>query len=552
MKKILPTILIIIIGVLALFLRTYKIASIPPSLSWDEVSIGYNAYSILKTGLDEHGKFFPIDTFVAYGDYKPPFSIYLTVPFIAVFGLNELSIRLPSALFGTLTVLLTYVLVMQLFRSTKNRTVWVQGLSMVSSLLLAISPWHINLSRAGFEANIALFFIALGVYFILRAREQRKYWYVAWVPFVLSVYTFNSARYFAPLLSLVLFIAFFKDVKKQWQTFIIGVAITGALLLPIVPHIMSKEARLRFTEVNIFTDSSVVVTANERVAYDGNLMLGKIIHNRRVGYALSYLRHFADNLQPSFLFIQGDGNPKFSTRVVGQLYIIEAPFLVIGILSMFAMYPKVAWILLLWILLAILPAATARETPHALRILNSLPTWQIFVAFGILSVGDAIMRIRNKYHTVLRYVCIAILLGVYGFSVGYYLHNYYAHYARKYSGEWQYGYREGIQFAQTIESKYDTIYLSSTIGRPYMYTLFYTGFDPKEYMRIKDASFDTAGFYHVNGFGKYKFVDSMPGDGLQTKTLYITDPGWVPSDARIIKTVTLLDGTPRLVIFDKQ
>lgn len=546
MKKILPTLLIIGIVLFALFLRTNKISSLPPALSWDEVSIGYNAYSTLKTGHDEHGRFFPIDTFVAYGDYKPPLAIYLTVPFVAVFGLNELSVRLPSALFGTLTVLMTYFLVKELFKKSKN-----PALPLVSAALLAVSPWHINLSRAGFEANIALFFIVLGVYFILLAREKQKYWYVAWLPFAASVYTFNSARYFTPLFAIVLCIFVRKDIQKHWKTFIIGVIVALICLLPIIPHLVSKEARLRFTEVNIFTDNSVVETANERIAYDGNSMIGKILHNRRVGFALSYLRHFSDNLQPSFLFIQGDGNPKFSTRVVGQLYIVEAPLLAIGILSMFAAYPQVAWILLFWIVLAIVPAATARETPHALRILNSLPTWQIFIAFGIVSLVEFTAQIRHTYNKICRYLLVTILLAVYGFSIGYYLHNYYSHYAVKYSGEWQYGYREGIQFAKTIENNYDTIYLSSTIGRPYMYTLFYTGYDPNAYMRTKDASFDTAGFYHVNGFGKYRFVDSMPVGGMKNKTLYITDPGWVPGDARIIKTITLLDGTGRLVIFDK-
>jgi hypothetical protein len=302
--------------------------------------------------------------------------------------------------------------------------------------------------------------------------------------------------------------------------------------------------------VNIFTDNSVVVTANERMAYDENSVIGKILHNRRVGFALSYLRHFADNLQPSFLFIQGDGNPKFSTRVVGQLYIVEAPLLVIGVLSMFALYPQVAWILLFWIILAIVPAATARETPHALRILNSLPAWQIFIAFGIVTLFDIKAKI-HKHTKIIRNSIIVILVCLYGFSIGYYLHNYYSHYAIKYSGEWQYGYREAILAAQAIDSNYDTIYLTSSIGRPYMYTLFYTGYDPNAFMRTKDASFDATGFYHVNGFGKYRFIDSMPVGGLKTKTLYITDPGWVPGDARILKTITLLDGTSRLVLFDK-
>ena len=550
MKKIGIIIALICITLLALFLRVNKIASIPPALSWDEVSIGYNAYSILKTGSDEHGKYLPLDTFVAYGDYKPPLAVYLTVPFIWVFGLTDFAVRLPSALFGTLTVLATFFLVMRLFGTSKLGKSSIQQIALLSSTVLAVSPWHINLSRAGFEANIALFFVVLGVYLILVAVGKPKVWIVAWLPFVVSVYTFNSARYFAPLFGLVLCVVFWKSIKASWKQFLIGAVIATIAMVPILPHLVSPEARLRFEEVNIFTDSSVVVASNERMAYDNNSIIGRVLHNRRIGYALSYLRHFADNLQPSFLFVIGDGNPKFSTQVVGQMYMMEAPLLAVGLIALFVTAPQIAWILLTWIILAIVPAATARETPHALRILNSLPVWQILVAYGITVVFGWIVKIFGKYKKLASIGIGILFFGVYVFSIGYYLHNYYAHYARVYSGEWQYGYAEAITAAQKIESNYDKIYMSSTIGRPYMYTLFYTAFDPTEYLKLKESTFDTAGFYHVYGFGKYTFIDAMPSGALETDALYIGDAAWVPEAAHIIERIPLLDGSDRLILFD--
>jgi len=550
MKKFWSISILIFIICGAFFLRVNKITSIPPGLSWDEVSIGYNAYSILKTGKDEHGKFLPLDTFVAYGDYKPPLAVYLTVPFIWVFGLNELAVRMPSSVFGTLTVFLTYVLVREVFRK-KQQKHSIEVLALLSAFLLAVSPWHINISRAGFEANIALFFIVLGVYLILVSCRKPKLWSIAWLPFVLSVYTFNSARYFAPFFGLFLVLLFYKTIREHWKQFLLGACVALLALVPILPHLVSKEARLRFAEVNIFTDSSVVLTANERMAYDNNSLLGKLLHNRRVGYALSYLRHFADNLQPSFLFIKGDGNPKFSTQVVGQMYMVEAPLLAIGSIALFVAFPQIAWMFLLWIVLAIVPAATARETPHALRILNSLPVWQIFVAYGITVVFGGIAKITWKGKQILTWIFGVALAGLYIFSIGYYLHNYYAHYAKSYSGEWQYGYREALASIKPIADTYEKIYISSEIGRPYMYALFYTHYAPDLYLQQKDASFDQAGFYHVYGFGKYRFIDTLPAGGLEKNALYITGSP-VPSDARIISHIPLVDGSDRLVVFDKR
>src|SRR3989344_5777104 len=105
MKKL----LIVLIVLLAAILRFYQIDSNPPSLYWDEASLGYNAYSILKTARDEHGTFLPLTNFAAFGDYKPPGYIYVTVPAVWIFGLTEFAIRFPSAFFGTLTVLITYL-----------------------------------------------------------------------------------------------------------------------------------------------------------------------------------------------------------------------------------------------------------------------------------------------------------------------------------------------------------------------------------------------------------------------------------------------------------
>lgn len=525
-------ILVLILAV-AFILRVYHVTRVPPSLSWDEVSIGYNAFSILKTARDEHGTFLPVSAFTSYGDYKPPLAIYLTVPFVAMFGLSDLAVRLPSVLLGTLTVLLTYLLVKELIKQKSD------ALALLSAGVLTLSPWHINISRGGFEANIALFFVVLGVWFVLKARSSLKYWLFAWLPFVASIYTFNSSRIVVVLLAPALVLFTLPDSKKNIRTFCLGILIAALAASPMLPHLVSKEARLRFTEVNIFTDPSVVETSNARIERGGGNPVSKIVNNRRVGYARSFLLHFMDNLQPDFLFVKGDGNPKFSVQDVGQLYLIEAPFLVIGIFALFIRFPGIAVFFMYWIIAAIIPAATARETPHALRVLNSLPTWHIFIAFGILTVYRYMTKGKIFYST--------LLIALYLFSVMYYLHTYYRHYPVEYSGEWQYGYREAIGRIADIGKKYDEIVITDSIGRPYMYTLFYTKTDPNELLRTRVSFFDAAGFYHVTGFLKYRFGGSLP-DTLEPKTLYIWNG--VPKQARIIDTIRLLNGNPVLMIFD--
>ena len=114
MKKINPILFLIV--VIAIFVRFIFINSAPPSLNWDEISHGYNAYSILKTGKDEWGKFMPL-IFRAYGDYKLPLYIYLTAISELFFGLSTFSVRLISAISGVGSAIVGYFLVKRLFGS---------------------------------------------------------------------------------------------------------------------------------------------------------------------------------------------------------------------------------------------------------------------------------------------------------------------------------------------------------------------------------------------------------------------------------------------------
>src|SRR3989344_4228507 len=111
-----------IILIIAAALRLWHLGSVPPSLSLDEVSIGYNAYSILKTGTDEYGYRFPL-LLRAYDDWRPASYAYMVMPFVWLFGLSVWAVRLPAALLGTAVIGGTYLLVREMLgRGNVNRT----------------------------------------------------------------------------------------------------------------------------------------------------------------------------------------------------------------------------------------------------------------------------------------------------------------------------------------------------------------------------------------------------------------------------------------------
>ncbi len=539
---------LLIIVLIAAFLRFYQLGSNPPSLTWDEAAWGYNAYSLGIDGKDEFGRFLPHDYLESFGDFKPTLYAYLDIIPIKIFGLTEFATRFPSALFGVLTVLMTFFLVKRIFYTSKQK----ENYALMSSLILAISPWHIMLSRGAFEANVASFFIIAGVWAFLagvqapavsESRTEKK-WYliISAISFALSMYTFNTSRIVSPLLVLLLIIVFRKKLWEFKKQTLIAFIIGFLIFIPIFGFLLTPQASLRFKEVNIFSNKEVIETSNQQIENDGNVLWSKVIHNRRLLYSVEYIKHYFDNLSPNFLFIKGDGNPKFSIQSVGQMYIWDIIFFVGGILFLIRKREGNWWLVPLWLLIGILPAATARETPHALRIETTLPTFQIFVAYGFVVLMDKI----TKYKKFIVYGLLFILF----LNFLYFYRNYFNHYPYEYSGEWQYGYKQSIEYVKSVEKSYDYIQVTNALGRPYIYYLFYTKTDPKYFRKNAKVERDAFGFVAVRGFGKYLFPDEYSYSlSKENKVLYINSYYNVPKNATVVKTFYLLNGERILVAY---
>jgi len=547
--KVNSRLILFIIILAGTFLRFFMLSVNPPSLTWDEAAWGYNAYSILLDQTDEFGKKLPFVYLESFGDYKPPLYAYITAPFVKLLGLTEIAVRFPSALFGVLTILLTYFLTKKIFYKADEKR--REGIALLSAGILAISPWHILLSRAAFEANVATFFIVLGIYLFLVSLERKWFLPFAAISLVASMYTFNTARIFVPLLGVILFLKFHKTLllKMRAQT-LVALIIAGAIFLPLLLFMQTPQAKLRFSEVNIFTDAGVVVESNRQIENDNNAFWSKILHNRRVGYSLSYVRHYFDNLSPQFLFISGDGNPKFSIQSVGQMYIWEIPFFIMGILFLFKKKEGYYWIIPIWIILGLIPAGTARETPHALRIETIIPTFQILTAYGLVNI---FMVLRKSKSLSRGFYLMGFFVAIFAiFNFLYFLHNYFKHYPKEFSGEWQYGYKEAIAYANEREGEYDNIVMTEELGRPYVYVLFYSKYDPAKFRKEVVVEREALGFVHVRSFGKYIFRENIASESVsEGNNLYIDIPENIPGNVKKMKEFKLLNGNVALVAYEK-
>ena len=219
----LPLIIILIFA----FLIRFVGLSNTPALNPDEAALGYNAYSLLETGKDEHGASWPLH-FKSFGDFKPGGYVYLALPFIKIFGLNVLSVRLPNLILSLLTILFLYKLIFIL--SKRN------NLALLSGIILTISPWHIHFSRGAWESSAALSLIVIGTYFFFKSIKEKFIinFSLFTLNFVFSLYIYHSARLVAPLLALSLIILHFKNLLKKLPQILIPIILGITLALPVV------------------------------------------------------------------------------------------------------------------------------------------------------------------------------------------------------------------------------------------------------------------------------------------------------------------------------
>lgn len=308
--------------------------------------------------------------------------------------------------------------------------------------------------------------------------------------------------------------------------------------MPLVPHLLSKEGQLRFREVNIFTNPVPIELSNERIQRDSNAWWSKIINNRRVFYTLDYLKHFADNLKPDYLFLTGDVNGTFSTRRNGQLYLFDLPLIILGLLYFKTKNKFVFGFLIFWLLMGIAPAGVARETPHALRTLNLLPVYQILAAAGFLLL---LQFLRQQMVRALFVVVIMISFFVY-------LTNYYVYYPKEEASSFQYGYKPVMEFVKDNKNKYQNIFLTNFYGRSYIYYLWYTKVPAAEFLVSSNIVKNDFGFYMVYRFDNINF--DIPDQVSGMNNLLVLSPYDLKKYPKInrIKVVKFPDGKPAFII----
>lgn len=521
---------IILILFVAAFLRLYNLGSYP-ALNADEAAIGYNAYSLIQTGLDEHGNPWPIH-FQSFNDYKPGGYFYMALPFVGILGLNPLAVRLPGAMFGIFTVLLIYLLTKRITKSNKT--------ALLAALFLAVSPWHLHFSRGGWEVNVATFFITTGVYFFLKGVRENKYLPLGILSFVVSLYTYHAARVIVPLIGFSLLLIYRRKLfeKENLKLLLGSIIFAAVLLVPLANDFVKDAGGARATGVSIFADRGYIDRVNEARGRfsDPTSLSAKLIHNKPKEIVLEFTRNYFEHFWGEFLFLSGDDIERNKVPEIGQLYLFQAPLILLSLVAI-SRKPKGWKIILAWLLIAPVPAALTFQSPHALRAQNMIIPLTILSAHGMSVLLSFIKQIKIKQLISLSYILVVF---VFTWSVSRYLHQYYVHMAKTYPYSSQYGVEEMVSFVESNFDKYDKFVITTRYDQPYILYLFYSKYSPSKFQASHVLTEkDQFGFSTVNEFDKliFKNIDFEEDKIKYNRALIIGTDEEILDEANIIKEI---------------
>lgn len=545
MKKRMKILLWLVV-LLAFVLRFWQIDQYPAGLNADEASYGYNAYSLILTGQDEHGESWPIHL-KSFADYKPAGTAYLAIPFIKLFGLREISVRLPSLLAGVASVLIIFLLVQELFAS--------YSLSLIASFFLAISPWHIHFSRGAWETNLGTTFMLLGIWLFFKGLKEPRFLVFSLLSFVSSMYTYHTPRVVIPLLGLFLIVFYRKQVFKNFKWVFVSAVIGFLILSPLLLGFLGQAGSARFSGVSVFSDIGPLWWINRARGEHVNPSAIHVFlfHNRPVAYTLKFAQNYFDHFDGVFLFILGDKIKRSNSPDMGEMYLFDFIFILIGLYFLFRKRPKHWQLPLAWLVLAPIPSALTFQTPNALRAHNMAIPLIIISAFGFYHL---LLFVKEKLSLKLFAACLpakalatagCLLFAVFiSWNISYYLHQYFVHYPKTYPEAWEYGYEELVSYLWPIKDDFSKVYVTEQYDQSYIIFLFYLQYPPEKFQKeVVLTQRDKFGFSTVRDFDNFHF-ENIVWDDLKDKenALVCGTDEEIPEGAGIIKEIDFLNGQP--------
>jgi len=465
MKKISKTnLLLIAVLIFSFLIRFWRLDSNPTGFFCDEALMGIDALSILKTGKDHHGEFFPLFFKGFNYDNTSPYQVYLTVPFVGLFGLNERAVRLTPIFWSTIELLIFYLVLTHFIP---------KSIALLGTLLLSLSPWHFHISRLNMGDYYSWTFLTLTSYlFFIKAFKERRMGYFALSAlfFGLTTYSYTPSRLITPIVfGLTILLLFF---KKYFKVAFLMIFLYVIVLIPFIHFHLTDPHSLQRIKDTMGIDIENQPVQNQ-------------LHTARLNHFWKkYFLHYSD----TFLFQKGDTDfpgqfiRRHSIAGLGLLYPYQKILIIVGIVwSIIEIIKKkkieLTFVFFLLFLFPIADSLTNDGTPFATRSYLGVLPFHILIAFGLWSIFQILSKLSTSYKYWAKMIFVfSLVIAIFLSALN--LLQRFRENPRTTSDfwGWQYGSREIMKYFLSIKDQYDELYMSGEFNSGEIFLKFY---DPK-------------------------------------------------------------------------
>jgi hypothetical protein len=461
----------ILVAVLAaaIALRTAALDRVPPGLNQDEACNGYDAYSLLRTGRDQHGNLLPV-AIQAFNDYRMPLFDYSLILPVGLFGLTPASVRLGAALWGIADIIAVTAVACLL--------VGLRG-AAVAAILLAISPWHLPASRFGHEAITAAATVSMGAAAFFAAIRLRRggFLLVSGLMLGLALYSYSITKAFVPLFLVWTAAFYWKELGPFRRQALAGLAIIFVCALPQAWELWRHYPRMmaRYETVSVLN-----------YAWPVRLRL--------------MMESLAMNLGPRYLFLAGSPDIGLHPAGYGQLLVAQAAMLFLALCALIEPNYRRVWVYLFgWLMIAALAAVLILPPRHPLHTILMLTPLTLLCALGMVFLFDLARASRLARIAVASAILLVMAVQGAGF-----IRFYFRSYPALAAYDFQAGLGEAVAHAAGMGT--GPVVITGNANQPYIYVLFFTRYPPRRFQT--EPVRRLAGlFAPVLAFDDYFFLD---------------------------------------------
>lgn len=509
----------ILLIVLTVFLNVFKKSEIPGCLNSDEMAFGYNAYSILKTGSDEHGNLMPM-RLRSFDDFKMPLYSYLSIPAIALFGMNDFSIRLLNVFVAVGLLISSYAL----FKKVAGD----QKIALLASFFVTTSMWTLIGTRHAHEVALATLLITISSYFAIDFFEKKT---IKLLLITLSFALFGAFSYHIGRIYLVFIIGsiIYSLIKNGLRSKSVFTGILVSFSVFFIPFIFDLRYGVdRLSNLAFYNNIGFIARINEYIG-EHNF---RSIHNKLIEGIVFFTNNYLKQISADFLVVAGDANNKFGFVEMSPITIVMYICAIIGLLALFESKNKYRYFIAGLLFVSPIGNALTWQPYSLTRTFFLIVPLAFMASIGVfrlsMGIGDQIECYVGKLG---RNLVTPLLLAIHLFFLLFSYDIYFNHYFKRTSVQtaWQCGYKEMAKYIRDNYDKYDHFYITKKNGQPYMALLFYNQIDPEIFRgQVVRSKSDQYGFTQVEKFDK--FIFTVPTQKGQPRSSYIGFPDEINED----------------------